>query len=658
MCSSAAQAGGTPVFTQQPADKNVFVGVNVLLSAQASSATDGDYQWRADGVAIPGATNSSFELFCVSLTQSGQVYTVVASNAFGACTSSPARLAVTIPDPDLAPHTWGVNSSVWNDEFAAWKFRGRTNTVLYVDLLDTSSGGLWGTGIYTDDSSISAAAYHSGVLPKGARATVRLRILGGLSSYTASDQNGVSSSSYGAWPGAFEVIGLAPTISRHPVSAVRMVGGTVEFRVEASGTGKLSYQWKHNGSPISGATSSTLSVFVKSAAQAGSYAAAVTDDNATTLSQHAILGVVGYRVAHPQVVDYDNLADLQPGDFRHIIVPGHIEGGWKAWGNGFYSTDTDLGLAAVHAGLINAGQTQVVTVVRMPRQPGFLSETNHGVTSLEYQNAYPALAFAGLPPNIVKDPISQGVPAGESRRLEVDASSTSPVSVQWRCDGQIIAGATSTSLQTSPSTAGSLTVYDAIVSTAGNPMPSLPAYVFGLSANPIAVTAANENEASAFLGATGFLVTTPLTGTVGSGWLWGTGVYTSDSPLGKAAVHAGLVTSGQAAMVQAYSIGTWSNFVASARNGIESFNFATTSGYVFVFPKGAPSNPIISMPSPGRLEITGGAGYACKVWASPTINPPQWSQVGAIALTNSPQPWSEAPNASVKTRFYRVSLSP
>jgi hypothetical protein len=59
------------------------------------------------------------------------------------------------------------------------------------------------------------------------------------------------------------------------------------------------------------------------------------------------------------------------------------------WGTDLYTTDSTLGLAAVHAGLLTVGQTGVikVTVVASPQQ--FVGSTRNGVTSQPYQQ-FPA----------------------------------------------------------------------------------------------------------------------------------------------------------------------------------------------------------------------------------------------------------------------------
>lgn len=71
----------------------------------------------------------------------------------------------------------------------------------------TASGRLWGSGPYTDDSSICTAAVHAGVITvvNGGRITIEIRP--GSDSYAGSTRNGVNSSGYGSWQGSFVIVG-------------------------------------------------------------------------------------------------------------------------------------------------------------------------------------------------------------------------------------------------------------------------------------------------------------------------------------------------------------------------------------------------------------------------------------------------------------------
>ena len=83
-------------------------------------------------------------------------------------------------------------------------FRGQNNVSLQVEVVGTNEG-VWGTDVYTDDSSIGGAAVHAGILKVGEKGVVKITILGGRDSYQGSSRNGVKSESFAAWPGSFKI---------------------------------------------------------------------------------------------------------------------------------------------------------------------------------------------------------------------------------------------------------------------------------------------------------------------------------------------------------------------------------------------------------------------------------------------------------------------
>jgi len=64
-------------------------------------------------------------------------------------------------------------------------------------------GTVWGTDIYTADSSVCTAAIHAGVIPANEGGFVVFDLLDGQESYVGSDANGVSTLDYGAWGASF-----------------------------------------------------------------------------------------------------------------------------------------------------------------------------------------------------------------------------------------------------------------------------------------------------------------------------------------------------------------------------------------------------------------------------------------------------------------------
>jgi hypothetical protein len=84
------------------------------------------------------------------------------------------------------------------------EFRGIGETILNVTVTGTTEGNVWGTGIYSDDSDISRAAVHAGIVKLGETKTVRITILPGQSSYAGTVQNGIESYDYVEWEGSFK----------------------------------------------------------------------------------------------------------------------------------------------------------------------------------------------------------------------------------------------------------------------------------------------------------------------------------------------------------------------------------------------------------------------------------------------------------------------
>ncbi len=64
-------------------------------------------------------------------------------------------------------------------------------------------GSVWGTDVYTDDSSICTAAVHAGIITRDAGGPITIEMRGGEASYTGSVRNGVTSNDYGQWGSSF-----------------------------------------------------------------------------------------------------------------------------------------------------------------------------------------------------------------------------------------------------------------------------------------------------------------------------------------------------------------------------------------------------------------------------------------------------------------------
>jgi hypothetical protein len=91
--------------------------------------------------------------------------------------------------------TWFTDASDYRDNVGSdYQFRCPAGGTAYE---------VWGTDIYTDDSSVCTAAVHAGKITFAQGGTVTIEMLPGQSSYTASTRNGVTSGDWDTWLGSF-----------------------------------------------------------------------------------------------------------------------------------------------------------------------------------------------------------------------------------------------------------------------------------------------------------------------------------------------------------------------------------------------------------------------------------------------------------------------
>jgi LCCL domain len=78
---------------------------------------------------------------------------------------------------------------------------GAASEILFFRVTGANSGSLYGTGVYTSDSSLATAAVHAGVLKLGHTGIVKVTTIPSHPQYLASTQNGITSSSWSSYPG-------------------------------------------------------------------------------------------------------------------------------------------------------------------------------------------------------------------------------------------------------------------------------------------------------------------------------------------------------------------------------------------------------------------------------------------------------------------------
>src|ERR1700678_167240 len=83
-----------PLIITQPANQTVTAGQTATFSVTATGTGPLTYQWFVNGVAISGATSSTYTTPPTTPGQAGSVFTVTVTNAGGTVTSTPATLTV------------------------------------------------------------------------------------------------------------------------------------------------------------------------------------------------------------------------------------------------------------------------------------------------------------------------------------------------------------------------------------------------------------------------------------------------------------------------------------------------------------------------------------------------------------------------------------
>lgn len=289
-----------PSLSEPPDDQKVLLGADVTFTISAMGTPPLVYQWRKNGVNIPGATNDNLTITNVQLPDGGS-YSVVVANALGAKSSDPALLLIDVPV--VTP----------GDDFTnRVSVTGFSNSISGTNLLATRElGEPWHAGRFGSNS-----VWYSWAAPASGIATFRsvgssfdtlLAVYSGtnLSSLqtVASDEdrggfltsqvmfNAVSNETYQiavdgfvgkrgpynlSWTLAVTT-NMLPVISLQPSNQTLTLGSTGALSVVATGSG-LIYQWYFNRARLNGATNRDLVLTNLQGGNAGFYTVGVTNE--------------------------------------------------------------------------------------------------------------------------------------------------------------------------------------------------------------------------------------------------------------------------------------------------------------------------------------------------------------------------------------------
>lgn len=269
--------------TGDPNDYDGCTG-DALVLVVTADGPDLSYQWRKDGVDLPGETNPYLLLPALDPNDAGS-YDAVVTNACGSVTSAAATVTVSDQPPAItaqpedqagctaAPLVLGVAAEGSNLRYQ-WRKDG-------ADIPDA-----------TGEQYVVAA-------PSSADAGV----------YTVVVLNGCGSIESAP---ATVTIDEPVAITQQPAGALVCTGEPVTFSVAADGT-NIAYQWRKDGADIPGATSDTYALAAATLDDAGTYDVVLSNPCGDVTSTSAVLSVA----PGPAIL-------TQPAD-RHLRVGDPLE---------------------------------------------------------------------------------------------------------------------------------------------------------------------------------------------------------------------------------------------------------------------------------------------------------------------------------------------
>lgn len=272
------------------------------------------------------------------------------------------------------------------------------------------SGSIWGTNLYTDDSSICTAAVHSGYIDQASGGTVTIEIRPGATSYSGSAKNGVTSRGYGSWTGSFAIISgigggdpeAGPIDWATTATGLRGRNGQ-RYLFRCPGEGTLRGIWGtdlytddssictaavHAGfiEPKSGGTVTIEIRPGASSYQASSRNSVTSQAYGAWSGSYVFVRSVKGDPTTKTIAWNTSVTDLRGrnGETFRLTCPAGGSLSATIWGSDIYTDDSAVCVAAVHSGMITAEAGGTVTVEIRPGASGYTPVTRNGVASRGY----------------------------------------------------------------------------------------------------------------------------------------------------------------------------------------------------------------------------------------------------------------------------------
>ncbi|PTY06178.1 hypothetical protein DB347_12055 [Opitutaceae bacterium EW11] len=458
-------AATAPSITTQPQSATVTAGNPASFTVGASGTAPLAYQWKKDGTAISGATSATYSIASAATTDAGN-YTVVVSNSAGSATSNAATLTVNAATTAPTITTQPQSATITTGGSASFSVVAAGTAPL---TYQWKKDGTAISGATSATYSIASAATTD------------------AGSYTVVVSNSAGSATSSAATLTVNAAATAPTITTQPQSATATAGGSVSFSVAANGTAPLSYQWKKDGTAISGATSATYSIASAASTDAGSYTVVVSNSAGSVTSSAATL-TISATVTAPSITGQPQSAVITAGGgvtFSVTAAGTSLTYQWKKDGTALSgATSASYSIASAAAG--DAGSYTVVvsnSAGSVTSNAATLTVSTSGGGTGGGTGGGSGGGTGTAAPTIASQPQSATVVAGTTVVLSVTASGTS-LAYQWSKDGAAVSGATASSYTIASAQATDAGSYTVVVSNSGGSVTSSAATLTVTTSRP------------------------------------------------------------------------------------------------------------------------------------------------------------------------------